>query len=234
MIAAAGRIAERHRHARVQPLLHALPIIGALAREAPGAGGVAVQLDHPVRGQAGPLVEVVDVLGDHAVELPEPPQTSPARDAPGWARRGGSPGRWCGPAPSSGGGRPRSAMKFWKVNSLGSKRSQTPPGLRKSGIPDSVLTPAPVKTTMRDDAATSLSDARDRIRSPAPLTLLFRGLAGDFLLCGFSRPSCGRARASRLRPCARVGSFRAPTPPRIRAPVRMAWIHPVRSPASSG
>jgi hypothetical protein len=57
-----------------QPFLYALPVVGALASEAPGAGGVTVQLDHPVRGQAGPLVEIIDVLGDHAVELSEPPQ----------------------------------------------------------------------------------------------------------------------------------------------------------------
>ena len=35
------------------------------------------------------------------------------------------------------------------VKSSGSNLVQRPPGLRKSGMPDSVLTPAPVKTTMR-------------------------------------------------------------------------------------
>src|SRR5271157_2434181 len=33
--------------------------------------------------------------------------------------------------------------------SMGSKRSQRPPGLRKSGMPDSTEMPAPVKATMR-------------------------------------------------------------------------------------
>src|ERR1700733_10405360 len=36
-------------------------------------------------------------------------------------------------------------------NSIGFIRLQTPPGLRKSGMPDSVEMPAPVKTTVRAD-----------------------------------------------------------------------------------
>ena len=38
--------------------------------------------------------------------------------------------------------------------------SQTPPGLRKSGIPDSVLIPAPVNATMRRAAANSTASRR--------------------------------------------------------------------------
>src|SRR5690242_15662716 len=40
-------------------------------------------------------------------------------------------------------------------NSLGSYFVHTPPGLRKSGIPDSVLMPAPVNTTMRRASRTN-------------------------------------------------------------------------------
>src|SRR5229473_5992599 len=40
-------------------------------------------------------------------------------------------------------------MKRCHVRSPAASRSHTPPGLRKSGMPDSVLTPAPVKTTGR-------------------------------------------------------------------------------------
>src|SRR5277367_4988061 len=40
-------------------------------------------------------------------------------------------------------------------NSIGFIRLQTPPGLRKSGMPDSVDMPAPVKTTVRDESARS-------------------------------------------------------------------------------
>ena len=39
--------------------------------------------------------------------------------------------------------------------SIGRNRSQTPPGLRKSGIPDSVLIPAPVKKTIRREVSMS-------------------------------------------------------------------------------
>jgi hypothetical protein len=39
--------------------------------------------------------------------------------------------------------------------SIGFIRLQTPPGLRKSGIPDSVDMPAPVKTTVRAEPARS-------------------------------------------------------------------------------
>src|SRR4030042_458486 len=42
--------------------------------------------------------------------------------------------------------------KFGRFSSEGSNTSQTPPGLRKSGTPDSVLKPAPVKTTTFFDA----------------------------------------------------------------------------------
>jgi len=38
---------------------------------------------------------------------------------------------------------------FSKVKSIGSYRVHTPPGERKSGIPDSVDTPAPVNATVR-------------------------------------------------------------------------------------
>src|SRR5215218_3099769 len=38
------------------------------------------------------------------------------------------------------------ARKSWYW--IGAKRVQMPPGLRKSGMPDSVLIPAPVKTTI--------------------------------------------------------------------------------------
>ena len=37
--------------------------------------------------------------------------------------------------------------------SIGFIRLQTPPGLRKSGMPDSVEMPAPVKTTVRAEPA---------------------------------------------------------------------------------
>src|SRR6516225_2419372 len=43
--------------------------------------------------------------------------------------------------------------------SIGAIRVQIPPGLRKSGIPDSVLIPAPVKTTARSAPAISPASA---------------------------------------------------------------------------
>jgi hypothetical protein len=39
------------------------------------------------------------------------------------------------------------AQNLSKVSLVGSYRVQSPPGLRKSGMPDSVLMPAPVRTT---------------------------------------------------------------------------------------
>ena len=55
------------------------------------------------------------------------------------------------------------AMKSRK--STGRRRDHIPPGLRKSGIPDSVLIPAPVNTTARRAFSTS---ARRRSRSGSP------------------------------------------------------------------
>src|SRR5215472_3306552 len=45
------------------------------------------------------------------------------------------------------------------AKSIGAIRVQMPPGLRKSGIPDSVLMPAPVKTTARPAPAISPASA---------------------------------------------------------------------------
>src|SRR6266446_3298466 len=126
-------------------------------------------------------------------------------------------------------------MKFWKVNSLGSKRSQTPPGLRKSGMPDSVLTPAPVNTTMRpalgDEVGQPLDFGRHHERR---FFFAFEAfLAGRFLAAlglVLGRAGVGRT-FGRLARCA---SFRVPTPPRIRGPLAIALIHAARSAASSG
>src|ERR1700733_5760588 len=56
--------------------------------------------------------------------------------------------------------------------SIGFIRLQTPPGLRKSGIPDSVDMPAPVKTTVRAEPARSAAR---------------RGIADMAALCGVPR-----------------------------------------------
>src|ERR1700761_9326257 len=58
-----------------------------------------------------------------------------------------------------------SAMKSW--NMIGFIRLQTPPGLRKSGMPDSVDMPAPVKITPRRDSPSR------RLSSPTPSMRLF-------------------------------------------------------------
>ena len=42
-----------------------------------------------------------------------------------------------------------SSERMKSEKSMGAMRVQMPPGLRKSGMPDSVLMPAPVKTTAR-------------------------------------------------------------------------------------
>src|SRR5580704_16365018 len=55
---------------------------------------------------------------------------------------------------------------------IGFIRLQTPPGLRKSGIPDSVDMPAPVKTTVRAEPARSAAR---------------RGIADMAALCGVTR-----------------------------------------------
>jgi hypothetical protein len=55
-------------------------------------------------------------------------------------------------------------MKFGKEKSSGSYRAQRPVGLRKSGIPDSVETPAPVNATTRPVVA--ISSAARSSRTP--------------------------------------------------------------------
>jgi len=65
---------------------------------------------------------------------------------------------------------PGLSRKRKMVNSSGSKRSQMPPGLRKSGMPDSVLTPAPVKTTIRLDPAISAASFSILPFSPSSVT----------------------------------------------------------------
>src|SRR5215831_10583415 len=115
-------------------------------------------------------MEVVDVLGDDAIEPAETPQSDEgvvtgigfgATDH----RIDGAAELPVAPAPGLGTDEVLESELARKVNSLGSKRSQTPPGLRKSGIPDSVLMPAPVKTTVRCEAST-----QSAIRSKRPVT----------------------------------------------------------------
>jgi hypothetical protein len=55
--------------------------IGGTAFETAGAGRVAVELDDPVRRKTGALVQVVDVLGDAAVEPVEAMSSASARCA---------------------------------------------------------------------------------------------------------------------------------------------------------
>ena len=47
------------------------------------------------------------------------------------------------------------------LKSMGRNRVQRPPGLRKSGIPDSVLIPAPVKNTTRRGGVEKRAEAGD-------------------------------------------------------------------------
>ena len=95
--------------------------------------------------------------------------------------------------------------------SIGRNRDQIPPGLRKSGIPDSVLIPAPVKNTMRRAASSS---SRKRARSGS-MTLVNDGSSRRALALD---PAAGgrdlRPRAGR-RP--RAGGGGGGDPPR-RAP----------------
>src|ERR1700722_14677950 len=65
-------------------------------------------------------------------------------------------------------------------NSIGFIRLQTPPGLRKSGIPDSVEMPAPVKTTVRADLARRA--ARREIADMAALCIVPRSQARGYLV----------------------------------------------------
>src|SRR4029077_10608664 len=53
-----------------------------------------------------------------------------------------------------------SSLCMNESKSIGFIRLQTPPGLRKSGIPDSVDMPAPVKTTVRAESARSAERRR--------------------------------------------------------------------------
>src|SRR5215472_3768269 len=52
--------------------------------------------------------------------------------------------------------------------SIGAMRVQMPPGLRKSGMPDSVLMPAPVKKTMRRARAISSLSAATATAASVP------------------------------------------------------------------
>ena len=163
---------------------HVRDLVARRAIEAMGVGRVAVQLDDCVLGDARVLMQPVDVLGDDGGDLAashqrldgavaaiglglaedrlalEPP---PPGLAPRLVARRGSPGSRSAPA-----------------------CVQMPPGLRKSGMPDSVLMPAPVKTTARRDRSSRLDKPRSSAsrRKDMPPLIASGGLAGRAVKLG--------------------------------------------------
>src|SRR5215472_2332430 len=69
--------------------------------------------------------------------------------------------------------------------SIGAIRVQMPPGLRKSGIPDSVLMPAPVNTTARRDP--SIARARSAISRSNGMPRVWQ------MCCSTPSPACDAA-----------------------------------------
>jgi hypothetical protein len=113
-----------------------------------------VQFDDPVGRNAGGLVSPSIFWVITAAALPRRTSSATAR----WPRLGAA-----APNVSSIAKRRRqvsrraSSESRKSAKSIGAMRVQMPPGLRKSGIPDSVLMPAPVKTTARRARAINLA-----------------------------------------------------------------------------
>ena len=122
-------------------------LVALRAVQAMRIGGVAVQLDHPVRRHARRLMQPVDILRDHRRCLAAVDQRRHRAMAAIGFRLAH---RLVGREPPPPGLAPRLRRRRRKSEkSIGRIFVQMPPGLRKSGMPDSVLIPAPVKTTIR-------------------------------------------------------------------------------------
>src|SRR3954447_1468213 len=84
-----------------------------------------------------------------------------------------------------------------------------PPGLRKSGIPDSVLMPAPVNTTARRDCSISRFSAATPVSSL--IGLLWQNRRSP------TRPASALGPAGRRRAAGQRGGGDMPKPPREQA-----------------
>ena len=142
-----------------------IDVVAGAAIEAGGLAGRAVQLEHAAA--AGQLVQAVDVLRDHAADA--------AGGFPAGENAGGR--RWAGRRPKS-----RCISHFcrqysWRPSALSRNSSKktvryfdhTPPGERKSGMPLSVLMPAPVSTTADREEASQWATANCRVVSSISL-----------------------------------------------------------------
>ena len=140
--------------ARAYPREGALHRRALAARQARHLAHGAVDLDDAARVGARLLVEAVHVLGDEGVELARAARGGRAPGGRRWARpstraiRAGSARRAAGPRDRR---RSAGASPSSRPSGRGVHR---PCGPRKSGMPDSVEMPAPVRTTTRDAAST--------------------------------------------------------------------------------
>jgi len=109
-----------------------------------------MKLDHLMRGHARILVQIVHVLRDHMADLAGVDQ---ARNGKMTFIRFGADPAGVPEKVRCQASRRASSLCMNVSKSIGFIRLQTPPGLRKSGMPDSVEMPAPVKTTVRAEPA---------------------------------------------------------------------------------
>ena len=126
-----------------------------------GMAGIAMQLDHLFAGHAACLMQGINILGDDMADLAARHQ--PGHDPVAVIGLDSFPGL-LHLKPSLPRNAPGLRISDIILKAIGSIFVQTPPGERKSGMPDSVEIPAPVKTTARREDRISCAS------SSAPFT----------------------------------------------------------------